>query len=175
MVMVGDGNVIVEVLVEIRLAVLVEIVQARNLITPQYIHLAFNNFQAEWLKEAGGVPAPFQFLKFLIDAANNPHVPRDRTHRRCCAVFKKIKSTTTNPGFPRVVFRYSDGIDHISPRNEAKAPPGGDWFVPLGWPALRHISQRAGFDFYFRKILELAELPCRTIPHAHDELAGRQK
>ena len=58
-VMITDGNVIVEVLIKIRFAVLIEIVETRDLVATENINLFIHNLEAEWLKEPSGVTSPF--------------------------------------------------------------------------------------------------------------------
>src|SRR5687767_8480121 len=58
MILLSDGDIVIEVLVEIRFAIAVQIVEAGDLITSQHIHLVLDDLQAERLKHAGGKSFP---------------------------------------------------------------------------------------------------------------------
>ena len=58
LVMVADGDVVVKILAIIGFAIIVEIVEPRDLIATKHVNLAAYNLQPEWLKKARGVAAP---------------------------------------------------------------------------------------------------------------------
>src|SRR5438034_2336185 len=65
-------HVVIEILIEIRLAITIEIVQARNLIAAKDIDLVVNDFQPQRLEKSRGVAFPDEVIKLVVDAGNDP-------------------------------------------------------------------------------------------------------
>ena len=95
--MVADRDVVVKILIEVRLSIGIQIMQAGYLVTAEHIYFVVHDFQTQWLEQAGGESAPLEFFKVFIDAAHDPHITCHGTHCRGFAVLKEIKSTTTDP------------------------------------------------------------------------------
>ena len=96
-IVVGDGYVVVEVLIIIRFAIIVQVMQTRYLVAPEHVNFPINNFQPQWLKETGGKPFPLQLLERFINATNNPYITRHRAHCCGCSILEEIKTTASNP------------------------------------------------------------------------------
>src|SRR5689334_6511258 len=73
--MLAGHAIIVEVFVEIDLAVPIEVVQARDLISAQDKNLAIHNLKPQRLEQSGSDPLPGQIFQIAIHARDDPHIP----------------------------------------------------------------------------------------------------
>ena len=148
--------------------------QSGDLIATEHVHLAIHDLQTQWLEQAGGKAAPFEFLEVFIDAAHDPYVAGYRTHCRGLAVFKEIEPAATDPGFPWVVFRHGDGIHHIRAGNQSEPAACGHGLIPFRWTAFDEIAQGAHFDFQFGKLKQLTNVCLGSTPDSQVKLVRRQ-
>ena len=68
MIVLRHDGIVVEVLVEVRLAVMVQVVQARDLITACHVHFPVDHLEAQRLEQARRIPAPRQLVEFIVEA-----------------------------------------------------------------------------------------------------------
>ena len=68
------GHVVVERLVEVGLAVAVEVVQPGDPVAAQDVDLVVHDLQAQRLEQPGGEPLPGQLLQLLVDPGDDPDV-----------------------------------------------------------------------------------------------------
>ena len=95
--MFGHLMVVVEIFVKINLAIVVGIVQARDLVTAANINRLVHNLQAQRLEHAGGNAAPCEFALGQVEALDNPHIALPRAHGGTAVVFEEIKPAETHP------------------------------------------------------------------------------
>src|SRR4026208_2104627 len=76
-----DRNVIVEILVVVGLAVVVQIVQARDAVAAENMDEAIDDLEHQWLVQTSGEPPPLDFLQFGIKARHNPNIAIPRGDR----------------------------------------------------------------------------------------------
>lgn len=67
-------GIIVEVLVEVGLAISVEINESGNLVATNHVDLVINNFQTEWLIQACSHALPDKFIQVFVQTGDRPHV-----------------------------------------------------------------------------------------------------
>ena len=106
----GGNAIAVEVFVVIRFAIVIEIVQDRDLVAAKDVNLVANDLQSERLKKPGGQTFPGQLLKFGIDAAHAPDITV-RGANGCVPVRKKIVATREHERVPRILIRNRKRID----------------------------------------------------------------
>ena len=71
----GGIPVIVKILQKIRLAIVVKIMEAGDLIVSDGIDFSVDDLQPEGLMQPGGKTFPFEVLQLIIvDARNDPHI-----------------------------------------------------------------------------------------------------
>src|SRR5437868_4332594 len=85
-------TVVVEVFVVISLAVLVQVMQHRDLIAPEHVNKTTDNFQTERLIQPGRKTLPGQLLQFLVNTADPPDIAMDGADGRV-AILKEIVTT----------------------------------------------------------------------------------
>ena len=76
----ADHDVVIKSLIKIRLAVLVVIVQPRDLIAPEHIHLILHHTQSQRLVQPRGKPMPLHRLQLRVDSCHPPNIPMRRGH-----------------------------------------------------------------------------------------------
>ncbi len=76
-----DFALVVETLVEVGFAVVVEVVQAGDLVAAEDVDLVVDNAQAEGLEETGGVALPLQRFQLVVDPGDPPDVAINRAGR----------------------------------------------------------------------------------------------
>ena len=100
----------VKIFIVISFAIVVEIVQDRDLVAAKDVNLIANDFQSERLKKPGRETFPGQLLKFGIDAADAPDITV-RGANGCVPVRKEIVTAREHEGVPRILIRNGQGID----------------------------------------------------------------
>src|SRR5262249_19249841 len=78
-----------EALVEIRLAIAIQVVQARDLIAAKYIGFSLGDNESERLMQSRGEAPPANVLQLFVQALDAPHVALHRADKRR-AVGQKI-------------------------------------------------------------------------------------
>ena len=99
--MVRDVELVVEVLVVVRLTVLIEIVQNRDLIPIQDVDLAIHNFQALRHVEAHRIAAPSKLVQVVIDTVDNPNVAGPCRYGRSI-IIEECEVSRPEPRIPRI-------------------------------------------------------------------------
>ena len=102
--MVRGVEIVVEVFVEIGLAVVVEVVQDGDLVAVQDIDFSIDHFDALRLMEARGEAPPRQFVEVFVDAVDDPDIARPGCHRGAVVV-EEVEISRPEPRFPRVFER----------------------------------------------------------------------
>src|SRR5260221_10846083 len=105
--MLRDLVIVVEALIEVDLAVAVEIVKACDLIAAAHEDLfaaifVGHDLQAQWLKETGRDALPGDFVERLPKPVEQPDVAVPSADGRALAILEEVESTEAHPGFPRV-------------------------------------------------------------------------
>src|SRR5580765_5828379 len=81
-IIIGYHHVVVKILVEVSFTILVQIVQAIDLVATSDIDRIVDDLQPERLKHPGGKPLPRQLVELVVDAGNNPNVTVKSANRR---------------------------------------------------------------------------------------------
>jgi hypothetical protein len=110
----GEDRVVVEVLVEVGLAITIEVAQARDLIAANHIHFVAYNTHAERLKESAGKTTPRDFFELVINAGHDPHLAL-RGADGGASVRKKIEAAEQRVRLPRIFLRLADAIHDVGP------------------------------------------------------------
>ena len=107
----GRGRVgVADALVEIGLAVAVQVVQPGDLIAAEDVDLAVGDDQAERLVQAAGEPPPAHVLERLVEPVDAPDVALHRAeHGR--AVGEEVVVAEEQERVPRVLKRRLDRVD----------------------------------------------------------------
>src|SRR2546423_8061556 len=99
------GNAIaVEVFVVISFAVIIEIVQDRDLVAAKNVDFILDDFQSERLKKSGGKTFPGELLQFGVDAADTPNIAM-RGANGGVAIRKEIMAAGEHERVPRILIR----------------------------------------------------------------------
>ena len=77
-----DLHVVVEVLVEVGLAVAVQVVQPGDLVAAEDVDLVVDDLQAQRLEQARGEAPPRELLELVVDAGDDPDVAAPGADRR---------------------------------------------------------------------------------------------
>ena len=108
----GDLDVVVEVLVEVGFAVLVEVVQQRDLVATEDVDLLVDDLQAEAVEDAGGVAMPADLAEFVVGELADPDVATP-SGEGDTAVLKEVDATDANPRAERILGGHRDGVDDV--------------------------------------------------------------
>ncbi len=109
----GGIPVIVKILQKIRLAIVVKIMEAGDLIVSDGVDFSVDDLQPEGLMQPGGKPFPLEVLQIIVDARNDPDIAIPGADGSTIAIVKKIESPDTHTRFVLVIERDPKGIDHI--------------------------------------------------------------
>ena len=119
------GEVVVGVahaLVEVGLAVAVEVVQAGDLVAAQDVDLAVGHDQPERLVQARGEPPPADRVERVVEPVDAPDVALHRAeHGR--PVGQEVVVAEEQQGVPGVLERRLDRVDRVGPAVPER-PPG---------------------------------------------------
>src|SRR6185437_14207947 len=150
-------HVAVENLVKIRLAVVVEIVQANDTLAAERINLVVHDLQAERLKQAGGIALPGELVEFVVDAGDDPNVAAPGAERGP-AIREEIEAAEAHPTLVRVVLRDRERIHDIGAVAAAERAFGVDRLGPARRAALRQRCQIERVIGLAGEIVEAREL-----------------
>ena len=120
------AHVVVEVLVVVRLAVAVQIVQPRDLVAPEDVYFLPHDLQPERLEESRGDAPPFEFRERVVHAADRPHIAAPCADSRTLSVCEEIKSRRAHPRFPRILVRQCERIHLVSCAGRTELSRSGD-------------------------------------------------
>ena len=109
----GGIPVIVKILKKISLPIVVEIMEAGDLIVTNCIDFSIDDLQPEGLVQPSGKPFPLEVLQIIVDTRNDPNIPVPCTDSRGLSIVKEIKSPYTHAWFVLVIEGDSEGINHI--------------------------------------------------------------
>src|SRR5207247_162014 len=101
---------IAEVFVKVSLAITVQVVQSRDLVTAEHEDLPVPHFETERLKKPGRVTFPVQLGQFGIDPSDAPDVPMNAAHVSS-AVRGEVHTGQKHQRFPWVLVRNGESID----------------------------------------------------------------
>src|SRR6185436_18641328 len=104
--------VVVEILVKIRLAVVIQIVQASDLIAASDVNLVLRNNKSQRLIKTRREAFPCQIFQLFVDARDDPNIAVERANRRT-SIGEEIQASGTNPRMPRIIFRNGERIDSV--------------------------------------------------------------
>ena len=89
---VGEVPVIVEVFIEVGLAILVEVMVAGDLVIGHGVDDIIDDLEPERLVLAGGKAFPCDLVQVIVNALDDPDVPVPGADGGACAVGKEIKA-----------------------------------------------------------------------------------
>ena len=136
----GGLDGVAEVLVEIGFTVVIQIVQARDLVAAEDEHLSVAYLQAEGLVEAGGETFPAQFTQVAVDAPDAPDVAVDGADERR-AVGSEVHTGQEHQRLPGVVVGHGEGIDGEEVGVEAALAGGLEFRQPTGGAGFGEVGE----------------------------------
>ena len=115
-------NAVVKGRVEIRHTVAIEIVQTRDAVLAQDVHLITANLQPERLEQARGHAFPVQRLQTRIDARHQPNIAMNGAHI-ARTVGREVHTGGKEQRAIGVVVREGESVHGEGPRLQAPQPP----------------------------------------------------
>src|SRR5262245_14937925 len=112
----ADQGVVIEVLVEVRLSISVQIAKARDLVAAQHVDLFLDDLQAQRLKKPGGDTSPAEVCEGTIQPRDNPDITAPGRNGRAPSIGEEIHTSETHPGMPRIGLRSGEFIDGVRSR-----------------------------------------------------------
>ncbi len=108
-----------EAVVAVSFAIVVEVLQPRDLIATEDINIAVEHLQPQWLEQPRGEAFPGQLLQCPVDSGHAPHIAVDRTE---VGRLQWIDPTTDGTGWRKVdavvknraLYGFSNGIVIVS-------------------------------------------------------------
>ena len=104
--------VVVEVLVEVRLAVAVEVAEDRHLVARDHVDQAVHDLEPARLEKSRGVPLPGELPDPVVDPRDDPDVAAPGAERRA-AVREEVEAGEPEPRFPRVLVGRGERVDLV--------------------------------------------------------------
>ena len=137
-----DDRVVVEVLVQVGLAVLVEVFQPGDLVAAGHVNFSLNDLQPERLEQTGGEALPGELLERLVDARDDPHVAVEGANRRP-SVGEEVEAPKEGAHPVRIREGLGDGVHHVGAVATAgvELALGGDRLRPVGRTALGQLAE----------------------------------
>ena len=139
----GEDGVVVEVLVEVGLAIAIEIAQPRDLVTAHHIDFTAHDAQTERLEEPAGEASPREFIEFVVDARHHPDLPL-RGANRGATIGKEIETGKERVGLPRIFRGLGDAIHDIGRVVLGSLTLGDHRLRPQRRSTLRQLAQIVG-------------------------------
>ena len=127
--------VVVEALIKIHLAIIVDVVQPGDLVAATNVNRLVDNLQPERLEHPRRHAPPSEIALRQIKPLHNPHISLPSANRRAPVVLEKIKATEAHPRLPRVLIRQLKRIRRIRPRRQARLDVRLHRLLPLRRPA----------------------------------------
>ena len=162
-----DG-VVVEALVEVRLAVAVQVMQPRELVAAGDVNLAAHDLKAERLKHPGGEPLPRQLALRVIEAADNPHIAVEARNRRA-TIRQEVEAAEEGLRVPRVRDGRREVIHHVRAVGGAGHGLHHDGFSPTARRALGEGGEAGEFGGAVQRGFHGGEVRLRTLPERDAE------
>ena len=160
----GRGQIgVADALVEVGLAVAVEVDQPGDLVATQDVDLPARDDQAEGVVEAGREPPPADVLQGRIQAGDMPDVPLHRADHGG-AVGQEVVVAEEEEGLPGVLERRRDRVDRIR-TGLAERAFGLDNLGTTGRAALRQGCERVAVGRGATTRRELAVLDPGGVEH----------
>ena len=144
---IGDLMVAVHVLIEIRLAVAVEVPQRDELVAARDEDFGAAELDPERLKETGGDALPRHGVGATIDAVDAPDVAVPRAHHGLLAPGEKIHAARAHAGAPRIALRQGEALPRKRALRLAAHDGRSDDVGPMGGAAAREgreVPRRGG-------------------------------
>ncbi len=139
-----DMAFIIEVLIEVGLTIVIAIVKRRDLIASQnvdqFFRAAFDNFQAEGLKQACRIATPCYPLQVIVDAADQPHVAMCSADCSV-AIGEEVDAAGKKQRVEPVFERNFQGVDHVGVCFRGDFAASNQWFSPLRRSRLSQLCQ----------------------------------
>ena len=129
----GEAGIVVEVLVEVGFAIVVEVVQAGELVAPYSVDLALDDPDSQRHLEAGGVAPPAELVEPVVDAGDDPDVAVPGGERGA-AVVEEVHRREAQPRAPGVVVRGCEGIEGVSAAVLTPLAAGVERLLPAAGP-----------------------------------------
>ena len=168
------GDLIVETLVMIGGAVVVEVVITRHLITAGSVNDVVDNLQPKRFKPAAGKTRPLEVLQvFGFQALNDPNVAIPCGECGTIAITEKIQSTKAHAAVPRIALRRSKHVRHIRAIRRLAGIHHTLRHNRLG-PAVFAGLGKLRRHFRLRQRRKLCGIRLRPAPNAHVKLSSRR-
>ena len=140
-----DDRVVVEVLVQVGLAVPVQVLEPGDLVTAGHINLTLHDLESERLKQTRGEAFPGELLELLIDARDDPHVAVEGAN---CgpSVGQEVEAPEEGADPIGIRERLGNGVHHVA----AIAAAGVELALsrhglgPVSRPALGQLAEVSG-------------------------------
>ena len=111
----GGGDVgVADALVEVGLAVAVEVVESGDLVAPQHVDGVVRDHQAQGVVQPGRDPPPAHVFQRVVQPRDVPNVALHRADRGG-TVGEEVVAAEEHQGVPRVLDRWRDRIDGVGP------------------------------------------------------------
>ena len=107
-----DLDVIVEVLVEVGFAVVVEVLEQRDLVAAEDVDLLVDDLQAEAVEDAGGVAMPGDLAELVVGELTDPDVAAPGGEGDA-SVLEEVDRADADPGTVGVLGGDGDGVDDV--------------------------------------------------------------
>ena len=166
-----DDRVVVEVFVEVRRTVAVQIVQARDLVAAEDVDFFIHDLQAQRLEKARGEAPPRQLGELVIQAAHHPHVAVEGADRRA-AVGEKVEAAEEGLGVPFVRQAVGDDVHRVRAVVRADGALGDDLIGEERRAAFGERGEIGRGAELFHGLLEFVRIRCGTAPDGDLESVG---
>ena len=115
-------EVVVEVLIEVRFAIVVEVVQPRDLVAVQHVYGAVHDLGALGLVEPGGVAPPDELIEIGVHSVDDPDVAAPGGDHGAVFPLEEREVSGAHPRFPGVVGGQGDLVDDVGARGRTETP-----------------------------------------------------
>lgn len=132
---VGDLAVVIEVFVEVGLAIIVCVVEHRNLVASDDIQSIVDDLDAQRLKQSGRKPLPLEPLETGVNPTDSPDIAVHGGNDRV-AIGKKIETADEHQCGVRIIEWHRQRIDDIGVLFGATFAARDDFGGPLRWSGL---------------------------------------
>src|SRR5262249_31730926 len=166
-VLTGTGMpVITETLIDVGLAVAVNVPQPGQLPAFQHVNDPINHLQTERLIESHGEALPRQFFELVVDALDDPDIAVGGADDRI-TIGEKIDPTEEHQGVVRVIVGDSQRVDDEGSVVSAGLAARDDRLRPAGRPGFRPCPQAGWCWAGLEQSREARQVPGITLPEYH--------
>ncbi len=110
----SDEDVVIKALVKICFAIVVEIVEAGELVASVGVNDVVDNLKTKSLEKSAGESTPGDPGEVTVDTLGDPNVTVPGRAGGALAIGEKVEGPESNVGFPRVVLGERDVIDGVA-------------------------------------------------------------